>query len=121
MKYRDLREFLNALEKQDDLRRVAAPVSPVLEMTEICDRVLKQGGPAVVFENPVGHDMPVLGNLFGTPARVAQAMGRASTDELREVGKLLAFLKEPEPPQGDPLRRWSAWRPGLRRPGGAAA
>ncbi|KPK29600.1 MAG: 3-octaprenyl-4-hydroxybenzoate carboxy-lyase [Betaproteobacteria bacterium SG8_40] len=100
MKYRDLREFLNALEKQNDLRRVTAPVSPVLEMTEICDRVLRQGGPAVVFENTIGHDMPVLANLFGTPRRVAQAMGRASTDELREVGKLLAFLKEPEPPQG---------------------
>ena len=100
MKYRDLREFLNALEKQDELRRVSAPVSPVLEMTEICDRVLKQGGPAVMFDNPVGFDMPVLGNLFGTPRRVALAMGRESTDELREVGKLLAFLKEPEPPQG---------------------
>jgi 4-hydroxy-3-polyprenylbenzoate decarboxylase len=100
MKYRDLREFLNALEKQNELRRVSAPVSPVLEMTEICDRVLKQGGPAVMFDNPVGFDMPVLGNLFGTPRRVALAMGRESTDELREVGKLLAFLKEPEPPQG---------------------
>ena len=102
MKYRDLREFLSALEQQDELRRVTAPVSPVLEMTEICDRVLKQGGPAIVFEKPVGHDMAVLGNLFGTPRRAALAMGRSSTDELREVGKLLAFLKEPEPPQGVP-------------------
>jgi len=100
MKYRDLREFLDSLEKQNELRRVGSPVSPVLEMTEICDRVLNQGGPAIIFENPVGYDMPVLGNLFGTPRRVALAMGRSSTDELREVGKLLAFLKEPEPPQG---------------------
>ena len=74
MKYRDLREFLMALEKQDELRRVSAPVSPVLEMTEICDRVLKQGGPAIIFDNPIGFDMPVLGNLFGTPRRVALAM-----------------------------------------------
>jgi 4-hydroxy-3-polyprenylbenzoate decarboxylase len=100
MKYRDLREFIAALEKQDELRHVRAPVSPVLEMTEICDRVLRQGGPAIVFDQPRGFDMPVLGNLFGTPKRVALAMGRESTDELREVGKLLAFLKEPEPPQG---------------------
>ncbi|UCH48597.1 MAG: 4-hydroxy-3-polyprenylbenzoate decarboxylase [Betaproteobacteria bacterium] len=100
MKYRDLREFIAALEKQGELRRVRAPVSPVLEMTEICDRVLRQGGPAILFDQPRGFDMPVLGNLFGTPKRVALAMGRESTNELREVGKLLAFLKEPEPPQG---------------------
>ena len=100
MKYRDLREFVAALEKQGELRHVRATVSPVLEMTEICDRVLRQGGPAIVFDQPRGFDMPVLGNLFGTPKRVALAMGRESTDELREVGKLLAFLKEPEPPQG---------------------
>ena len=100
MKYRDLREFVAALEKQGELRHVRASVSPVLEMTEICDRVLRQGGPAIVFDQPRGFDMPVLGNLFGTPKRVALAMGRESTDELREVGKLLAFLKEPEPPQG---------------------
>jgi len=100
MKYRDLREFLVALEKRDELRHVRVPVSPVLEMTEICDRVLRQGGPALQFDSPSGFDMPVLGNLFGTPKRVALAMGRESTDELREVGKLLSFLKEPEPPQG---------------------
>ncbi len=100
MKYRDLREFIAALEKQGELRHVRTPVSPVLEMTEICDRVLRQGGPAILFEQPSGFDMPVLGNLFGTAKRVALAMGRETTDELREVGKLLAFLKEPEPPQG---------------------
>ncbi|UCD68280.1 MAG: 4-hydroxy-3-polyprenylbenzoate decarboxylase [Betaproteobacteria bacterium] len=100
MKYRDLREFIAALEKQDELRHVRASVSPALEMTEICDRVLRQGGPAILFDQPRGFDIPVLGNLFGTPKRVALAMGRESTDELREVGKLLAFLKEPEPPRG---------------------
>ncbi len=100
MKYRDLREFIAALEKRGELRHVRTPVSPVLEMTEICDRVLRQGGPAILFEQPSGFDMPVLGNLFGTAKRVALAMGRETTDELREVGKLLAFLKEPEPPQG---------------------
>ena len=127
MKYRDLREFLSALEQQDELRRVTAPVSPVLEMTEICDRVLKQGGPAIVFEKPVGHDMAVLGNLFGTPRRVALAMGRSSTDELREVGKLLAFLKEPEPPQGVrdafgklPLLKQALWDMAPKEVSGAA-
>ena len=100
MKYRDLREFLGALEKQGELRRIGVPVSPVLEMTEISDRVLRQGGPALLFEHPRDFEMPVLTNLFGTTRRVALAMGRDSIDELREVGKLLAFLKEPEPPQG---------------------
>ena len=100
MKYRDLREFIGELEKLGELRHVSVPVSPVLEMTEICDRVLKDGGPAVLFDNPDGCDIPVLANLFGTPDRVALAMGRESTSELREVGRLLAFLKEPEPPQG---------------------
>ena len=100
MKYRDLREFIAALEQRGALRHVSTEVSPVLEMTEICDRVLRRGGPAIMFDKPRGSDMPVLGNLFGTPERVALAMGRESTDELREVGKLLAFLKEPEPPQG---------------------
>jgi 4-hydroxy-3-polyprenylbenzoate decarboxylase len=69
-------------------------------MTEICDRTLKAGGPALLFENPVGYDMPVLGNLFGTPERVALGMGEESVEALREVGKLLAQLKEPEPPKG---------------------
>lgn len=100
MKYRDLREFLAELEKLDELRHIGVPVSPVLEMTEICDRVLRDGGPAILFDKPDRFDMPVLGNLFGTPTRVALAMGRESIEQLREVGKLLAFLKEPEPPQG---------------------
>jgi 4-hydroxy-3-polyprenylbenzoate decarboxylase len=100
MQYRDLRDFVAQLERLGELKRVRTPVSPKLEMTEICDRVLRAGGPALLFEQPARHDMPVLGNLFGTTRRVALAMGQESIAELREVGRLLAFLKEPEPPQG---------------------
>jgi 4-hydroxy-3-polyprenylbenzoate decarboxylase len=108
MPYRDLRDFIAQLESQGELKRVSMPVSPLLEMTEICDRVLKAGGPAILFENVVGHTMPVLANLFGTPRRVALGMGEESVEALREVGKLLAFLKEPEPPKG--LRdAWDKW------------
>jgi 4-hydroxy-3-polyprenylbenzoate decarboxylase len=108
MKYRDLREFLAGLEARGELKRVGATVDPRLEMTEICDRVLRRGGPAVLFEQPKGHAMPVLANLFGTPRRVALGMGAESVDALRDIGKLLAFLKEPEPPKGfkDVLDRW---------------
>jgi 4-hydroxy-3-polyprenylbenzoate decarboxylase len=100
MKYADLRDFLAQLEKRGLLKRVAAEVDLRLEMTEICDRVLKAGGPALLFEKPRGHSIPVVGNLFGTPQRVALGMGEESVASLREVGKLLAFLKEPEPPKG---------------------
>ena len=100
MKYHDLRDFIAQLEKIGELKRITQPVSPQLEMTEICDRVLKAGGPAILFENVTGHSMPVLANLFGTPRRVALGMGEDSVEALREVGKLLAFLKEPEPPKG---------------------
>jgi len=100
MKYTDLRDFMRLLEQQGELKRIATPVSPVLEMTEICDRTLKRGGPALLFEQPQGFDIPVLGNLFGTPRRVALGMGQDSVEALREVGKLLAFLKEPDPPKG---------------------
>ncbi|MDD5240948.1 MAG: 4-hydroxy-3-polyprenylbenzoate decarboxylase [Sulfuricella sp.] len=100
MKYHDLRDFIAQLEKQGELKRITAEVDPHLEMTEICDRVLRAGGPAILFENPKGHSMPVLANLFGTPKRVAMGMGEDSVEALREVGKLLAFLKEPEPPKG---------------------
>jgi 4-hydroxy-3-polyprenylbenzoate decarboxylase len=108
MKYRDLRDFVDQLERQGELKRVRAEVDPRLEMTEICDRVLKAGGPAILFERPKGHTMPVLGNLFGTPHRVALGMGADSVESLREIGKLLAFLKEPEPPKGfrDVMERW---------------
>lgn len=100
MKYKDLRDFIDQLEKQGELKRISMPVDPKLEMTEICDRTLRAGGPALLFENPVGSDVPVLANLFGTPKRVAMGMGESSVEALREVGKLLAFLKEPEPPKG---------------------
>ncbi|HDP89632.1 MAG TPA: 4-hydroxy-3-polyprenylbenzoate decarboxylase [Thioalkalivibrio sp.] len=100
MKYRDLRDFIELLEKQGELKRITAEVDPNLEMTEICDRTLRAGGPALLFENPKGHDTPVLGNLFGTPRRVALGMGEDSVEALHEVGRLLAFLKEPDPPRG---------------------
>ena len=100
MKYKDLRDFLAKLESQGELRRITKEIDPHLEMTEICDRVLKAGGPAILFENPRGHSIPVLGNLFGTPRRVAMGMGQDSVSALREVGELLAALKEPEPPKG---------------------
>ena len=100
MKYNDLREYLDKLEEIGELKRIKHPVDPNLEMTEIADRVLRSGGPALLFENPVGHTMPVLANLFGTPKRVALGMGEEDVSQLREIGKLLAFLKEPEPPKG---------------------
>ena len=117
MKYTDLRDFLAQLERRGELKRVAAEVDPRLEMTEICDRVLKAGGPALLFENPkpsagssTGKRIPVLGNLFGTPTRVALGMGEESVAALREVGRLLAFLKEPEPPKGL-MDAWQNTRP----------
>ena len=112
MAYRDLRDFLTQLEALGQLKRIRAEVSPQLEMTEICDRVLKAAGPALLFEKPAGHTMPVLGNLFGTPGRIALAMGADAKadplEALRDIGRLLAFLKEPEPPKGfrDVMERW---------------
>jgi 4-hydroxy-3-polyprenylbenzoate decarboxylase len=107
MRYKDLRDFIAQLEQLGELKRVAVEVDPRLEMTEICDRVLKAGGPAILFERPKGFDgasgrprIPVLANLFGTPRRVALGMGEDSVAALREVGKLLAYLKEPDPPKG---------------------
>ncbi len=96
----DLRSFLSQLEQTGELRRITEPVSPHLEMTALCDRVLRAGGPALLFENPTGHSMPVLANLFGTPERVARAMGVDSIAGLRPFGELLASLKEPEAPKG---------------------
>jgi 4-hydroxy-3-polyprenylbenzoate decarboxylase len=100
VRYSDLRDFIGRLEAIGELKRVAVEVSPRLEMTEICDRVLRQGGPALLFERPAGHSMPVLANLFGTVRRVCLAMGAEDTAALRELGKLLAYLREPDPPQG---------------------
>ncbi|MDB2374237.1 4-hydroxy-3-polyprenylbenzoate decarboxylase [Psychrosphaera haliotis] len=100
MKYKDLRDFIDKLEEQGELVRITAEVDPDLEMTEIADRTLRGEGPALLFENPKGHSIPVLANLFGTPKRVAMGMGQDNVEALREVGKTLAFLKEPEPPAG---------------------
>ncbi|AJG20543.1 4-hydroxy-3-polyprenylbenzoate decarboxylase [Cupriavidus basilensis] len=107
MKYNDLRDFLGQLEGLGELKRIGAPVSPNLEMTEICDRLLRAGGPAVVFENPSDphrpgqtYSVPVLANLFGTTRRVALGMGAESMADLRDIGRVLSALKEPEPPRG---------------------
>ena len=109
MKYTDLRDFLTQLEALGELKRISVEVDPCLEMTEIADRVLRAGGPALLFEKPRGHSIPVLANLFGTPGRVALGIAAAEHEEgtnsdwktrLRAVGTLLAYLKEPEPPKG---------------------
>ncbi len=100
MHYQDLRDFIRQLENAGQLRRVLHPVDPYLEITEICDRTLRAGGPALLFENPKGSNVPVLANLFGTAERVAAGMGADSVEALRDIGKLLASLKEPEPPRG---------------------
>lgn len=102
--YKDLRDFIDSLEKRGELKRITAPVDPKLEMTEISDRVLRAGGPALLFENPKGFSTPVLTNLFGTEQRVALSigqggMGQESTEKLREVGELLAYLRQPDPPK----------------------
>src|SRR5688572_24146464 len=100
MKYRDLRDFMGQLERVGELRRVTEPVSARLEMTALADRVLRVGGPAMRIEHPVGYKVPALINLFGTRKRVAMAMGADGLDGLRDVGRVLASLKEPEPPRG---------------------
>jgi 4-hydroxy-3-polyprenylbenzoate decarboxylase len=118
MKYSDLREFMAQLEAKGDLKRVRAEVSPRLEMTEVCDRVLRADGPALLFERPSGYDIPVLANLFGAVRRVAAAMGVADPGALRDVGKMLAFLREPEPPKGlrDLWEKFPVWKQLLNMP-----
>ncbi|NOI15999.1 4-hydroxy-3-polyprenylbenzoate decarboxylase [Vibrio hepatarius] len=118
MSFKDLRDFIAHLEQQGKLKRISHPVDPHCEMTEISDRTLRAGGPALLFENPIGYDMPVLTNLFGTPERVAIGMGRSDVKELREVGKLLAYLKEPEPPRGfkDALEKIPVFKQVLNMP-----
>ncbi len=108
MPYKDLRDFIYRLEQLGELKRITLEISPYLEMTEICDRTLRMGGPALLFENPQNYHIPVLGNLFGTSRRVALAMGQESVSALREIGHLLAFLKEPEPPKGI-KELWEKW------------
>lgn len=100
MKYSDLRDFIKFLEQRGELKRIRPPVDPKLEMTEICDRVLRAGGPALLFENPKGHSVPVLANLFGTEQRVAYGMGADNIAALRDIGEVLAFLRQPDPPKG---------------------
>jgi 4-hydroxy-3-polyprenylbenzoate decarboxylase len=99
-RYRDLREFIAGLEERGELRRIRAEVDPYLEITEIADRTLRAGGPALLFENPRGHDIPLLANLFGTEQRVALGMGAENVEALREIGELLAYLRQPDPPKG---------------------
>ena len=100
MKYTDLRDFIAALEQRGELVRISTEVDPALEMTEIADRTLRAGGPALLFENPRGFSTPVLVNLFGTERRVALGMGREEISALREIGELLAYLRQPDPPKG---------------------
>jgi len=100
VKYADLREFIAELEARGELVRIQTEVDPNLEMTEIADRTLRAGGPALLFENPKGYDTPVLANLFGTQTRVAMGMGADSLHALREIGEVLAYLRQPDPPKG---------------------
>ena len=123
MKYSDLRDFINQLEKMGQLKRISQPISTELAMTEISDRTLRAKGPALLFERPIGKDgvessIPVLTNLFGTPERVALAMGQSDVKALRDVGKLLAMLKEPEPPSGfrDALSKLPIYKQVLNMP-----
>lgn len=118
VKYQDLRSFLTKLEEMGELRVIDHEVDPYLEMTEIADRTLKAKGPALVFQNPKGHQTPVLANLFGTPKRVALAMGQDSVESLREVGELLAYLRQPEVPKGfkDALKQWPVFKQVLNMP-----
>ncbi|MBW8189946.1 4-hydroxy-3-polyprenylbenzoate decarboxylase [Neiella marina] len=118
MKYKDLRDFLDQLESLGELKRISQEIDPNLEMTEIADRTLRAGGPALLFENPKGFDIPVLANLFGTPKRVALGMGRTEVGALKEVGQLLASLKEPEPPKGfkDAIQKLPMYKQVLNMP-----
>jgi 4-hydroxy-3-polyprenylbenzoate decarboxylase len=118
LRYSDLRSFLSQLEASGELKRIRTEVSPRLEMTEICDRVLRAGGPALLFERPRGFDIPVLANLFGTVKRVAAAMGVEDPTALREVGRMLALLREPEPPKGlrDLWDKFPVWKQLLNMP-----
>lgn len=100
MKYTDLRDFIAALEERGDLVRIQREVDPYLEMTEVSDRTLRAGGPALLFENPKGFNTPVLTNLFGTEQRVALGMGASSLEALREIGEVLAYLRQPDAPKG---------------------
>ena len=100
MAFKDLRDFIDLLEQEGELKRIQTEVDPYLEVTEISDRTLRRGGPALLFENVKGSSLPLLANLFGNTRRIALAMGQEDLEGLRDVGKLLAFLREPTPPAG---------------------
>ena len=100
MAFKDLRDFIDLLEQEGELKRIQTEVDPYLEVTEISDRTLRRGGPALLFENVKGSSLPLLANLFGNTRRIALAMGQEDLEGLRDVGKLLAFLREPTPPSG---------------------
>src|SRR5689334_16998506 len=112
MKYRDLREFLDILEKKKQLKRIGIEIDPFLEITEISDRVLRQQGPALFFSNPKQATIPIITNLFGTKERVALGLGLNDPQEIKDLGKILAFLKEPEPPKGlkDAFEKWPLFK-----------
>lgn len=118
MYYQSLREFLAQLEQLGQLKRINWEIDPYLEITEICDRTLRAQGPALLFTQPKGHNIPVLANLFGTVERVALGMGQTKITDLREVGQLLSFLKEPEPPKGlkDVWEKWPLFKQTLNMP-----
>lgn len=100
MKYKDLRSFITTLENQQKLKHIELPVDPNLEITEISDRIIRSKGPALLFKNPIGYTMPVLCNLFGTIDRIILGIGINNVVSLRNIGELLAFLKEPQLPTG---------------------
>jgi 4-hydroxy-3-polyprenylbenzoate decarboxylase len=109
---RDLRGFLQLLERRGQLRRITAPVDPDLELAAIADRVLALGGPALLFENVRGSAMPVAVNLLGTVQRVVWSMGMERPEELEGLGEKLALLQQPRPPKGfEELKRYGglAW------------
>jgi 4-hydroxy-3-polyprenylbenzoate decarboxylase len=105
--YHSQREFLQFLEQRGDLKRIRVPVSPAFEMTEICHRTIRQAGPALMFENPVGGNIPVVGNLYGTEQRVAATIGLDHSKALRRFGKQLAHLQAPAMPNtlGDAISK----------------
>jgi 4-hydroxy-3-polyprenylbenzoate decarboxylase len=112
MNYQDLRDFLTQLHAKNELKQITFEIDPYLEVTEICDRVLRRQGPALLFTRPKGHRIPMLANLFGTPARVALGMGEENVQALRGIGQWLAMLKEPEPPKGfrDAWQKWPMYK-----------
>ena len=94
---RDLRDWIALLEREGELRRISAEVDPDLEITEIADRVVKSGGPALLFENPKGSQLPLLINQFGTRARMCLAFG---VERLDDVAAKLGDVLEMQPPEG---------------------